>query len=240
MKRFSLLIALWLCLLLPPAACADAYVLHEPSGEQLRAEEAIPLACAFVQELTGVELTGLYSVVDGMKVEGRPEMYFGPGRQWGAETDEDCWVLILRNGTPIDQPMVVLHGSTGRVLYWQYSDTRTNCTYLHMLPPEGWLDAQAAAVLAQERYAVLEAGTLPEPDRTDLCLGASENWSLQPPNRESAPVWNLNLQSADGAARYSYWLAVAADDGSILSEELYRIREDGTVTELVNSRTSSR
>lgn len=35
-------------------------------------------------------------------------------------------------------------------------------------------------------------------------------------------------------------LAACADDGSILSEELYRIREDGTVTELVNSRTPSR
>lgn len=101
MKRLAQFAALLLCiqLFVPFAAQGDAYELHTPSGEQIQQEEAVALACAFVKDLTGVELMGLYAVEEGMKMEGKTEMYFGPGWQWDADTQEDCWAIHLCNET---------------------------------------------------------------------------------------------------------------------------------------------
>lgn len=38
-------------------AYADEYVLYKPSENQLREEEALQIACDYLHELTGVEMT---------------------------------------------------------------------------------------------------------------------------------------------------------------------------------------
>lgn len=87
-----------------------------------------------------------------MKVKGKVEAFFGPGYQWGADTNEDCWVLVIQNDSTIVRPWVVIHGTTGEVLYWQYTDQTTGCAYLNVLPTEGQLSYEDAVALAKNRF----------------------------------------------------------------------------------------
>lgn len=96
LRMICALLCLLVCLFSLLSAYADAYILHEPAAGQFQEEEAVELACAFVKELTGVELTGLYMVEKGMKVKDKTEAYLGPGHQWYANTKDDCWARTIR------------------------------------------------------------------------------------------------------------------------------------------------
>lgn len=225
MKRISLFAAMWLCflLLIPSSVYADAYALHEPSGNEIQAEEAVTLACQFIKELTGVELTGLYSVEDGMKVEGQPEMYFGPGWQWGADTQEDCWILILRNQTAIDTPIVVLHGITGEVLYWEYTDQTINCTYLNSLPTDEHLSLQQAVNIAQSRFMpAMEPPLSADGIRfTGAAFGDSDTWVAQAADTEANLAWKIELLYEAPDGQYGYIGYFDAASGGVLREMIH-------------------
>ncbi|MBR2923605.1 MAG: hypothetical protein IKC28_01135 [Clostridia bacterium] len=225
MKRISLFAAMWLCflLLIPLVVCADTDTLHEPSGNKIQAEEAVTLACQFIKELTGVKLTGLYSVEDGMKVEGQPEMYFGPGWQWGADTQEDCWILILRNQTAIDTPIVVLHGITGEVLYWEYTQQTINCTYLNSLPTDDHLSLQQAVNIAQSRFMpAMEPPLSADGIRfTGAAFGDADTWVAQATNTEAESAWKIELLYEDPDRQYGYIGYFDAASGGVLREMIH-------------------
>lgn len=225
MKRISLFAAMWLCflLLIPSSVYADTDTLHEPSGNEIQAEEAVTLACQFIKELTGVELTGLYSVEDGMKVEGQPEMYFGPGWQWGADTQEDCWILILRNQTAIDTPIVVLHGITGEVLYWEYTDQTTNCTYLNSLPTDDHLSLQQAVNIAQSRFMPAMEPPLSADGISFIgaAFGNADTWVAQATNTEAELAWKIELLYEDPDRQYGYIGYFDAASGGVLREMIH-------------------
>lgn len=225
MKRISLFAAMWLCflLLIPLVVCADTDTLHEPSGNKIQAEEAVTLACQFIKELTGVKLTGLYSVEDGMKVEGQPEMYFGPGWQWGADTQEDCWILILRNQTAIDTPIVVLHGITGEVLYWEYTQQTINCTYLNSLPTDDHLSLQQAVNIAQSRFMpAMEPPLSADGIRfTGAAFGDADTWVAQATNTEAELAWKIELLYEDPDRQYGYIGYFDAASGGVLREMIH-------------------
>ena len=225
MKRLSLFAAMWLCflLLIPLVVCADTDTLHEPSGNEIQAEEAVTLACEFIKELTGMELTGLYFVEDGMKVEGQPEMYFGPGWQWGADTQKDCWILILRNQSTIDTPIVVLHGTSGEVLYWEYTDQTINCTYLNSLPTDDHLSLQQAVNIAQSRFMpAMEPPLSANGIRfTGAAFGDSDTWVAQAADTEANLAWKIELLYEDPDRQYGYIGYFDAASGGVLREMIH-------------------
>lgn len=204
-------------------AIADTYALHEPSGNQIQAEDAVTLACEFIKELTGVELTGLYSVEDGMKVEGQPEMYFGFGWQWGADTSDDCWMLILRNQSTIDTPIVVLHGTTGEVLYWEYTDQAINCTYLNRLPTDDHLSCEEAVENAKSRFVVVMDKPLSGDSIrfTGAAFGDADTWVAQAANTEAEPAWKIELLYEHPEEQYGYTVFFDAKSGEVLREVIH-------------------
>lgn len=222
MKYLSLFTTMVLCLLLlaPQAVRADTDMFRKPSGKQLRAEEAVTLACDFIRELTGTELTDLYSIEDGMKVKGRPEMYFGPGWQWEADTTEDCWVLILRNRSTIDPPMVVLHGETGEVLYWEYTDQALNCTYLNSLPTGEHLSCGEAVAIAKYRlsHATDDPISGDAVRFTGAAFGDADTWVAETANAEAEPAWKIELSYEAPEGLSEYIVYIDAKSGEILRE----------------------
>ena len=222
MKRLSLFAAMWLCflLLIPLVVCADTDMFHEPSGNEIQAEEAVTLACQFIKELTGVELTGLYSVEDGMKVEGQPEMYFGFGWQWCADTQEDCWILILRNQTSIDKTIVLLHVITGEVLYWEYTQQTTNCTYLNSLPTDDHLSCEEAVENAKNKFmlAMDQPLSVDGIRITGAAFGNADTWVAQAANTDANLAWKIELLYEAPDGQYGYIGFFDAKNGEVLRE----------------------
>ena len=201
---------------------ADTYTLHVPSANQLQEEEAVELACAFVKELTGVELTDLYMVENGMKVKNKTEAYFGPGYQWFADTEDDCWAITLRNETHIN-PFVVLHGTTGEVLYWEYHDEQKTCTYINMLPQEQHLSYEEAVEMAMSRYLYAVNGLEGADQATyvQLAFGSTSNWNSSLHFYEEMPAWNVMVRTPAVEPEYLYDMLISAQEGLILEEGLF-------------------
>ena len=110
-----------------PFAHADMDIEHFPTENQLQQKEAEKIACDFFYKLCGVELTDIYHLEKEEEVSGA-EAVFGPGYQYGVDTQEDCWDLDLRNRSHI-WPRAVIHGTTGEILSWQYYDMITRCSH---------------------------------------------------------------------------------------------------------------
>ena len=241
-KRNLKMAGAWLCLLFCLFsllnAHADAYILHEPSTSQLQEEEAVELACAFVKELTGVELTGLYMVEEGMKVKNKTEAYFGPGNQWGANTEDDCWAMAIRNDTHIE-PFVVLHGTTGEVLYWEYHDEQKTFSYIQIMPQEEHLSYDEAVAMAQKRYTCAVNGRDGAEQKTyvQLAFGPASNWNRSLHTYEDIPAWSVIVRTPAIEPEYLYDMLITAQDGVILDEGLF-CRSEGwefeNITDQVN------
>lgn len=78
MKRRFFALFLVMLLSITSIAGADSYILHKPDKNQLQENEALETAREFLLDLTGVEITGVFKVVNGMKVKGKVEAFFGP------------------------------------------------------------------------------------------------------------------------------------------------------------------
>lgn len=200
------------------AAHADTYELREPTGGELKSDEAVAIARDFMRDLTGVELTGLYVKADGRRIEGKTEAYFGPGSQWLADTEDDCWALVIRNETRI-RPFVVVHGTTGEVVYWEYTDEETNQTFINLLPQDGQLTDAEAVVLAEKRFAAAMRGAPaidPERLANQTAFGMAGNWCFDKPEYESLPAWLVQLTYTDDANQEYFCETVLAADGGAL------------------------
>lgn len=221
------LLCMLCCALSLMDASADTYTLHEPMDNQMQEEAAVDIACNFVKELTGVELTGLYMVENGKKVKNKTEAYFGPGYQWSANTEDDCWAITLRNETHIN-PFVVLRGTTGEVLYWEYHDEQKTCTYINMLPQKEHLSYDEAVDMAMSRYLYAANGLEGADQATYVqsAFGTASNWNSSLQSYSEMPAWNVMVRTPAVEPEYYYDLFVSAQDGLILEEGLF-CRSDG-------------
>ena len=215
------------------AAYADTYILHTPTKDQIQEAEAIQIACDFITELSGVEITGIYSVVDGMKVKNKAETAFGPGYQYYVDTNDDCWMLRIRNETSI-QPRVLVHGTTGEVLYWEYSDIRNDRSYINMLPCEKDLPYEEAVQIAVDRFTqTLDGVETIDADKliVQSAFAAAHNWNSLAAAWGDAPAWNITLQYGEPEIKYIYSMLINADNRMILDDSLFNRKTDGVLTE---------
>ena len=127
MKRFYPLILCFCLLTATLPANADQYILHSPKRGQLKSEEAVAIAKEYLLSLCP-------ALRESHLPEARPfskEYLFGPGWQWGVDTEEDIWVL------PMPDAFAAVHGTTGEVLDWRFTyPTQENwyVRYYHLLP----------------------------------------------------------------------------------------------------------
>lgn len=148
MKR-SIAVLLALCSLFAwiMAAQADTDIYHTPSKDQLSEKEAFKIAVDFFKEAAGVDISGEFC----------KEYYtalFGPGYQWYADTEDDCWVIRVDIGSdlPISAHAIV-HGTTGEVLRWSFRDKETKISYQCALPEETMLTMEEAVAIVREQFA---------------------------------------------------------------------------------------
>lgn len=224
MKKQSILLLVALLLCLPmfcgSIACADDYTLHTPKRGQLQENEALDIACDFLRDLTGVEITGIFQVVDGMKIEGQVFASFGPGNQWRADTTDDCWALVIRNESTIGRPLVVLHGTTGEVLYWEYTDKITNCTYFNSLPGEEHLSYENAVEIAKNGLMHVINEPLSGMLSVSAGFGNTDAWNTATANMGTELAWVIDLYYLNSEGQYGYSVYINAENGEVLREQL--------------------
>ncbi len=209
------------------AAQADTDIYHTPSKGQLSEKEAFKIAVDFFKEAVGVDISGEY----------RREYYtalFGPGYQWYADTEDDCWVISVDIGS--DLPIsfhAVIHGTTGEVLYWSFRDEETKISYQCALPEETMLTLEEAIAIVREQYA--QALGLTEEEALNTRCNVSFGLYgvvtvLKDVENPDLPVWSIVI---GGKYKQPYPLLggyyVSAIDGRIVESEL---KEDPEYREL--------
>ena len=219
MKR-SFVLLLLLCLLtaaLP--AHADRYILHSPKRGQLKSEEAVAIAKEYLLSLCP-------ALGDSHLPDARPfsrEYLFGPGWQWGVDTEDDVWIL------PMPDAYAAVHGTTGEVLDWRFTyPTQENwyARYYHVLPEK--MDHTAAIQRAIE-IAEEKAGDEKEWTREALYANAhysyKEDWRVsQPEDGEipayPIPLWTVDLSYYVPGEDYARFVAgyMLDEDGNVLAE----------------------
>lgn len=187
MKRIVVLV---LCSLLActMAAQADTDIYHTPTKAQLSEKEAFRIATDFFKDAAGVDISGEY----------RKTYYtalFGPGYQWYADTEDDCWVVSVDIGS--DLPIsahVIIHGTTGEVLRWSFYDEGTRISYQCGLPEETMLTLEEAIAIVGEQYAQALGLTAGEAQNT-RCGAAFGLYGVMTVREDAEnpdlPVWNI-------------------------------------------------
>ena len=227
MKR---LISLIFILLLASTALADTYELHTPDRNQVKKDQALAYANDFWLDLCGV------SIAQAVQ-SGRYDASFGPGYQWGVDTQDDCWVISVRGVKgPVGSLFLILHGTPIKsedgtaninVLYWSFRGTESMITYSCAIPDVTMIDRYKAVQRAVRDFAELSAiseesitfngngqFTLTKWAMRDICedLGNLDG---------DVPVWVIPL-STD--AQYADYL-ISADDGMVVYRSITE-RED--------------
>ena len=219
MKRFSLII-LCLCLLTASfTADADQYILHSPKWGQLKSEEAVAIAKEYLLSLCP-------ALQDSHLPDARPfskDYQFGPGWQWGVDTEEDIWVL------PMPDAFAAVHGTTGEVLDWRFTyPTQENwyVRYYHLLPEK--MD-HTAAIERAIQIAEEQAGDEREWTREMLYANAhysyKEDWRVSEPEAGEyltypIPLWEVDLFYYVTGEDYARFVAgyMLDEDGNVLAE----------------------
>ena len=227
MKR---LISLIFILLLASTALADTYELHTPDRNQVKKDQALSYANDFWLDLCGV------SIAQAVQ-SGRYDASFGPGYQWGVDTQDDCWVISVRGVKgPVGSLFLILHGTPLKsedgtaninVLYWSFRGTESMITYSCAIPDVTMIDRYKAVQRAVRDFAELSAiseesitfngngqFTLTKWAMRDICedLGELDG---------DVPVWSLALMSETQYASY----LISAYDGTVVYRSLTE-RED--------------
>ena len=200
------------------AGIADDYTLHKPTKDQLTETQAVHAAAMYFEDLTGIPAED----IEKFYVPSEGEKAFGPGWQWQADTEDDCWALCFRTTElPIDSMFATLHGTTGEVLYWEYDDCMTNTTYIHMLPEKGMLLCKEAyelavedmgAMLTIEKETILQnayvTATYGMP-YTTFEVNGRDNDALD------TPVWDIMIFYPSKSPQLIYQAVIDAESGYI-------------------------
>ena len=219
MKRVLTLVMLLFVLLAACSAHADRYILHSPGRGQLKSEEAVAIAKEYLLSLCP-------ALQDSHLPDARPfskDYQFGPGWQWGVDTEEGIWVL------PMPDAFAAVHGTTGEVLDWRFTyPTQENwyVRYENVMPEK--MD-HTAAIERAIQIAEERAGDDKEWTRDMLYANAlfsfKEDWrGSQPDDGEittyPVPLWEVDLSyyvPGENQARFvaGYMLD---EDGNVLAE----------------------
>ena len=218
MKR---LLSLLMILLLTSTAFADTYELHTPDSTQLSKDQAFAFANSFWLDLCGA------SIESAVKA-GTYEASFGPGHQWGVETQDDCWAIYIRGVQgPVGNLFLILHGTPNQsednsanisVLYWSLRNKESLISYACAIPDVTMVDRYkavqysirdfaAVANVSEDRITFNENGqfTLTKWAMRDICedIGDLDG---------DVPVWSIALTTDDQYADY----LINAYDGTVV------------------------
>lgn len=111
-------------------ASADRYIIHEPTSTGLQESTAVELGSRFIDTSVGFPDGTILANSD-------TNISYGPGWQWGADTEEDCWSIeyIGKNDMSI-YAVVVIDPTTSKVLSWEFTNYSSGITYIDKVPLE--------------------------------------------------------------------------------------------------------
>ena len=219
------LISLLLLLLLASTALADTYELHTPDRNQVKKDQALAFANAFWQELCGVSIAPAVQ-------SGRYEASFGPGNQWGVETQEDCWVISVKDvDGPVWSLFLILHGTPGKsedgtaninVLYWNFRGRESTISYSCAIPDVTMIDRYKAVQYAARDFAA--EAKIPEDSISFNGNGSFTltRWAMRDNCEDlgdldgDVPVWSIFLSTDDLCAEY----LIDAYDGTVVHRSI--------------------
>lgn len=188
MKRLIALLLMLCSLLACIAAQADTDIYHKPGKNQLSEKKAFRIAADFFREAAGVDISGEYR-------KGYYTALFGPGYQWYADTEDDCWVVSIDIGS--DLPIsahAVIHGTTGEVLRWSFRDKETKISYQCALPEETMLTLEEAVAIVRKQYAQA-LGLTAEQAQNTRCSASFGLYGvmtvLKDVENAELPVWSI-------------------------------------------------
>lgn len=209
----------WLLLLtlLIGSALADRDIYHTPTNDQLSEKEARTLMADFYQNLWGVDITPCFR-------KGQYTALFGPGYQWYVDTEEDCWVISIAFDTELPiVPHILLHGTTGEVLDWQFREKETKVTYQRAIPGEADLTLEAAITIAREHFAAALTQLDAPAQEISVYLRTFGLYGLlhDPVEVENPEqlAWCVGLYSGEWLAEYY----IRANDGQILDSQVRQV-----------------
>ena len=218
MKRlFSLL----LILLLTSTAFADTYELHTPDSTQLNKDQALAYANSFWLDMCGVSITPELQA-------GTYEASFGPGYQWGVETQDDCWAIYVKGVQgPVGSLFLILHGTPGKsedsadnisVLYWSFRNKESMISYACQIPDATMIDRYKAV-----QYSIRDFASVANVSEDLITFNGNgqftlTKWAMRDICEElgdldgEVPVWSIALSSDDQYADY----LINAYDGTVV------------------------
>lgn len=214
---WSLICVLCCLFLFSGAALGDTDIYHIPTKEQLSEAEALKVATAFWLELCSVDIS---EEIDA----GNYTALFGPGYQWGANTEDDCWTISIPMGADLPiRPSIIIHGTTGDVVHWQFRDKETKITYICMLPDETHISLEAAITIAKKCFQ--RDAHLEESDLTEMFVSKSFGVAqyyigLKDRGCDDYPIWNIFLASSESSFPEMGDYYISAIDGSVLEVEI--------------------
>ncbi len=195
-------------------AIGDTDIYHTPTEGQLSEAEVLDITTAFWMELCSVDISEEVN-------EGNYSALFGPGRQWGAKTDDDCWVIDIPLAADIPiRPMIIIHGTTGEVVYWQFRNKETKILYICLLPDETLLSENEAIRIANDHFHEnTEVGK--KSLYVNRALGLGQYWpELDNMGYDNYPVWSILIASSDLSFPEVGQYYISAIDGVVLRSEI--------------------
>lgn len=210
---WSLICVLCCLFLFSGAAIGDTDIYHTPTKEQLSESEALKVATAFWLELCSVDIS---EEIDA----GNYTALFGPGYQWGANTENDCWIIDISISADIPiQPSIVIHGTLGNVVYWQFRDKETKISYICAMPDDTGITENEAAEIAIEYFKV--DANLTENELSELSVRRSFGYAqyyveFENMPYEDHPIWSILISSSTGSFSEVGHYFISARDGTVL------------------------
>ena len=188
---------------------ADKYIERKPSDDQINLEKAIDLSTKYIEDLTGISASDLAPYIS--------EYNFGPGYQWMDSTvEDDCWILVFAT-TPlgISRVYVLVHGTTGDILSWNFMDTITGITFSNAIIDDAEIPVEQANKIALEYLANVVDITIEE---------LENNIVIQLPtlllSEENQTLWDFFIcYTIDNSEQYST-IDIDASTGEIISCEV--------------------
>ena len=227
MKR---LLSLLMILLLTSTAFADTYELHTPDSTQLSKDQAFAFANSFWLDLCGA------SIESAVKA-GTYEASFGPGHQWGVETQDDCWAIYIKGVQgPVSNLFLILHGTPDKsegntdninVLYWSFRNKESLISYACQIPDATMIDRYKAV-----QYSIRDFASVANVSEDLITFNGNgqftlTKWAMRDICEDigdldgEVPVWSIALSTDDQYADY----LINAYDGTVVYRSITERKE---------------
>lgn len=215
-KRISSLLIALACLSMFSTGFADIDKTYSDNQPPVSEEAALEKVAAFVLQQFNVSHSEVLRQYDYSHI-------IGPGSQWGASTDAECWLITFENNEFIAtnvflQDFILLVNSTsGEIEYWEFRDKITNATYQLTTPDMSDFQVNEIYLIAENN--LLQAKPELQKQPVPMCFEALLS------NNTSALVWEVNVFFSFDNLNYVYQTRIDPQTGEVVFHTIEQIQD---------------